>query len=63
MESLTMASAVERRAPRGTDETDAGRLTSVVPRARLRPGMSFGHDVLLALIMGFAMAATVFLYR
>lgn len=27
------------------------------------PGMSFGHDVLLALIMAVAMAATVFLYR
>jgi len=25
--------------------------------------MSFGHDVLLALIMAVAMAATVFLYR
>jgi hypothetical protein len=27
------------------------------------PGMSFGHDVLLALIMAVAMGATVFLYR
>ncbi len=36
---------------------------SVVPRSAARPGMSFGHDVLLALIMAVAMAATVFLYR
>ena len=35
--------------------------TAVVPpRAR---GMTFGHEVLLALIMAIAMGATVFLYR
>ena len=32
----------------------------VPPRAR---GMTFGHEVLLALIMAVAMGATVFLYR
>jgi len=32
-------------------------------RWQRRPGMSFGHDVLLALIMAVAMAATVLLYR
>jgi hypothetical protein len=36
---------------------------SVVPRSRARPGTGLGHDVLLALIMAVAMAATVFLYR
>ena len=48
-------------------EVDAEPRTSVVPRSRSRvvqrSGMSFGHDVLLALIMAVAMAATVFLYR
>ncbi len=41
--------------------------TSAAPRSRsraeLRAGMGFRHDVLLALIMAVAMAATVFLYR
>lgn len=32
-------------------------------RGQRRPGMSFGHDVLLALIMAVAMTATVLLYR
>jgi hypothetical protein len=32
-------------------------------RSSTPPGMSFGHDVLLAVIMAVAMAATVFLYR
>jgi hypothetical protein len=27
------------------------------------PGMTFGHEVLVALIMAIAMGATVFLYR
>lgn len=42
---------------------ERGSRSSVVPRSRPRPGTSFGHDVLLALIMAVAMAATVFLYR
>ena len=33
---------------------------SQAPRAR---GMTFGHELLLALIMAVAMGATVFLYR
>lgn len=33
------------------------------PRASRVPGMGMGHEVLLALIMAVAMAATVFLYR
>ena len=36
------------------------RRPSRVSRA---PGMSLGHDVLLAMIMAIAMGATVFLYR
>ena len=50
------------------------QLLSVVfedPRSSFRPprrpsrapGMGFGHDLLLALIMAVAMTATVFLYR
>jgi hypothetical protein len=37
--------------------------TSAARRCERRPGMSFGHDVLLALIMAVVMAATVLLYR
>ncbi len=37
--------------------------TNAAERWQRRPGMSFGHDVLLALIMAVAMAATVLLYR
>lgn len=33
------------------------------PRSSRMPGMGFGHDLLLALIMAIAMTATVFLYR
>ncbi len=40
-----------------------GSRASVAPRSRARPGTSLGHDVLLALLMALAMAATVFLYR
>jgi hypothetical protein len=35
----------------------------MAPRSAPRPGMSFGHDVLLALIMAVVMTATVLLYR
>jgi len=37
--------------------------TNAARRLQRRPGMSFGHDVLLALIMAVAMTATVLLYR
>jgi hypothetical protein len=75
MESLAITSAVERGGPAaaegappvalGPDAAASERPSraTVVPRSRARPGMSFGHDVLLALIMAVAMAATVFLYR
>jgi hypothetical protein len=33
------------------------------PRSSRTPGMGFGHDLLLALIMAIAMTATLFLYR
>jgi hypothetical protein len=33
------------------------------PRPSRVPGMGFGHELLLALIMALAMTATVFLYR
>jgi hypothetical protein len=33
------------------------------PRSSRVPGMGFPHELLLALIMAVAMAATVFLYR
>jgi hypothetical protein len=71
MESFAMTSPVEPVADGGAagrvtppEQTRPSR-TSMVARsdARARPGMSFGHDVLLALIMAVAMAATVFLYR
>jgi hypothetical protein len=79
MECLGMTSAVEDGGTEGyaTAEPNGGRgagsepaaepsrpsRTSVVPRSQGRPGMGFGHDVLVALIMAVAMAATVFLYR
>ena len=42
--------------PRTSPSTPAPRVSRV-------PGMSFGHDLLLAVIMAIAMTATVFLYR
>jgi len=39
------------------------RTTNASERWQRRPGMGFEHDVLLALIMAVAMAATVLLYR
>lgn len=75
MESLAITSAAECRGPPGTEGAQPiapglGAVASqrpsratVVPRSQARPGMSFGQDVLLALIMAVAMAATVFLYR
>lgn len=38
------------------------RLSSL-SRASRPPGMSFGHELLLAVIMAVAMGATLFLYR
>ena len=66
MEPFAIRAAVEGGS--GAVEASGGERTprsraSVVPRSRARPGMSFGHEVLLALIMAVAMAATVFLYR
>jgi hypothetical protein len=79
MESLAISSAVEEAGAERHATAEAGaerrersapppeRLrpsrASIVPRSQARPGMSFGHDVLLAVIMAVAMAATVFLYR
>jgi hypothetical protein len=75
MESLAITSGVEGGGPAETEGAPPIALgldaagherpsrATVVPRSRARPGMSFGHDVLLALIMAVAMAATVFLYR
>jgi hypothetical protein len=72
MESLAMTPAEQARPEErdGASKDDGGleertrrSRASVVPRSQARPGMSFGHDVLLALIMAVAMAATVFLYR
>ena len=36
---------------------------SLPPRSSRAPGMGFEHELLLALIMAVAMAATVLLYR
>jgi hypothetical protein len=45
-------------------EAEACAPRSVRPsRPSTAPGMTFGHDVLLAVIMAIAMGATVFLYR
>lgn len=49
-----MAISTDPRAPEPSDGAAAAT------RAR---GMTFGHEVLLALIMAVAMGATVFLYR
>lgn len=65
-----MAPEVERRGAQAAEQADNAKgpsprpaRVSAAPRSQARPGMSFGHDVLLALIMAVAMAATVFLYR
>lgn len=47
----------------GPPQVGSSRVSRAVERTSRAPGMSFGHDVLLALIMAIAMAATVFLYR
>ena len=36
---------------------------SAGPRSSGAPGMGFGHDLLIALIMAIAMTLTVLLYR
>lgn len=43
-------------------ETDVASRSSA-PRCFRAPGMGFGHDLLLAMIMALAMLATLFLYR
>jgi len=35
----------------------------LAPRSSRAPGTNFGHELLMALIMGIVMTATVFLYR
>lgn len=54
--STTAALAIERR----PSSPPSSQRYSVRHSA---PGMGMGHEVLLALIMAVAMAATVFLYR
>lgn len=48
--------------PSESRSSDPPSSTAVPEGARAR-GMTFGHEVLLALIMAIAMGATVFLYR
>jgi hypothetical protein len=36
---------------------------SIAPRSSRAPGMGFGHELLVALIMAVAMVATLLLYR
>jgi hypothetical protein len=43
------------------DERDRRRSSS--PLSSRAPGMGFGHELLLAMIMAVAMVATVLLYR
>jgi len=53
-----LATSISGDGVRSSPTHAAGR-----PQRLSRPGMSFGHDVLLALIMAVAMTATVLLYR
>ena len=63
-DDATAPKAVARHpVPAGRERPSHLARWSTAPRSQARPGMSFGHDVLLALIMAVAMAATVFLYR
>jgi hypothetical protein len=66
MEPLTMASPASLAGAsfsRDVHPASSELRVSGPPRSSRPPGMSFGHDVLLALIMGVAMAATLLLYR
>lgn len=47
-------------APAESHPSEPASYAVVPPRAR---GMTFGHEVLLALIMAVAMGATAFFYR
>jgi hypothetical protein len=57
-----MLSSMPQALPASADARPSAPASSasVPPRDR---GMTFGHELLLALIMAIAMGATVFLYR
>lgn len=57
--ALALAAAAPSPA---SDEGRDARLSAAARPSRV-PGMGFGHEVLLALIMAVAMAATLSLYR
>jgi hypothetical protein len=54
---MPLALSTTRAEPRSTEPPST---TGTPSRTR---GMTFGHEVLVALIMAIAMGATVFLYR
>jgi hypothetical protein len=54
---MPLALPTTRAEPRSAEPPST---TATPSRAR---GMTFGHEVLVALIMAIAMGATVFLYR
>ena len=63
IDGVTRAGAGERVLTASEDDGDRSTRTSAAARSQRRPGMGFGHDVLLALIMAVVMTATVLLYR
>ena len=60
MESSAMRAAVEVSCSRA-NRVAADNAREIAARSSRHPGMGFGHDVLLALIMAVVMAATAYL--